>query len=127
MKIIFLFMTGTIIYQYFPDEQNCGFKLGHYFFFLTFVYKDLFIWIHWTFAIIAKLNESGSECDKGYKQYFPWLDNLKDNVMLIPAILLSWLSIKYQYYLPLEVLIFTFVILLRSGAYFYSLLWAGEL
>ena len=58
--------------------------------------------------------------------YFQWVDDIDNKIWHIPAVLLTWLSIKYQYYLPFEVLIFTLVILFRSMAFFYSLLCAGD-
>ena len=58
--------------------------------------------------------------------YFQWVDDINNKIWHIPAVLLTWLSIKFHYYLPFEVLIFTSVILLRSMAFFYSLLWAGD-
>ena len=114
--------------------------LGHYFFLLTLVHEDIILWIG---GIISKLNKIGvmkspmsflvvffyytdSESYTDHSEYFKWVDDLKIKIWNIPAVLLTWLSIKYHYYLPLEVLIFTLVILLRSMAFFYSLLCAGD-
>ena len=113
--------------------------LGHYSFFLTLLHEDVTLWIG---AIISKLHKIGvienpitpffffHHTDSDYyrekSQYFQWVDDLKIRIWHIPAVLLTWLSIKYHYYLPFEVLIFTFCHLLRSMAYFYYLLCAGD-
>ena len=114
--------------------------LGHYFFLTTLVHDDVILWMG---AIIAKLNKIGvianpifpfyglfyfivSENYRDHSEYFKWVDDMKIRIWNIPAVLLTWLSIKYNYYLPFDVLIFTSVKLLRSMAFFYSLLFAGD-
>ena len=86
--------------------------LGHYFFFLTHVHGNIYFWIG---AIFAKFNGIGIENDRESIHCF-----LGINILLI------WLAIKHQYYFPFEAFAIVSAKLLRSMAYFYSLLCPGE-
>ena len=124
----------------FLGDKNCALMLGHYFFLLTLVHEDINLWIS---CIIDKLYKAGVierpithlsiffyyfdvENYRDHSQYFQYVNDIRIRIWHIPAVLLSWLSIKYHYYLSFEVLIFNSVMLLRSMAFFYSLLCAGD-
>ena len=86
--------------------------VGHYFFFLTQVHGIIYFWIC---VIFGKFNGIGIEDNRESSHCF-----LGINIPLI------WLAITYQYYLPLEALVYVSAKLFRSMAYFYSLLCPGE-
>ena len=113
--------------------------LGHYLFFWILVHEDVILW---SGCIVNRLYKMGviespithfsvffpyidPENYIEHSQYFEWVDDMKIRIWHIPAVLLTWLSVKYHYYLSFEVLIFTSVLLLRSLTMFYSLLCAG--
>lgn len=99
-------------------DKNCDIMLGHYFLFLCHVNLCLFLFI---FTINAKWNNIhfGTVGNKRNSDLVIFLD------MLLPV--LNWLCTKYQFHLPLELLIYTSALLIGHVAYFYSLLWAGTI
>ena len=137
VKVKIIFIDAQC--YYFLGDKNCGFMLGQYFFLLTLVLEDSSLWIG---AIISKLHKIGvienpitpffffHHTDSDYyrekSQYFHWVDDLKIRIWHIPAVLLTWLSIKYHYYLPYEVLIFSILHFYRTMTYFSYLLCAGD-
>ena len=86
--------------------------LGHYIFYLWHVVANTYVQIG---AVFAKLNEID-------------LENYKENSFsfLGLSILLLWISTKYHYFIPLEILIYISASIFRSIAYFYSILCSGE-
>ena len=92
--------------------DNFQIMLGHYIFYLWHVVANTYVQIG---AVFAKLNEID-------------LENYKENSFsfLGLSILLLWISTKYHYFIPLEILIYISASIFRSIAYFYSILCSGE-